>query len=191
MKLTRMLAVATIIYCLSLILCAPASAIPQKKVEYSVFGFSIGGGTFDLSVKDNVVIFRTITPALNLITLTLDETPYFGIVECYTDMEFNLNAWRGTMLTIWEMQFYEQIWFTPDDPCVGTLSGVTIAHLTNINEAFLLAGTGVQQGSRGTGVMEGVEIHGYEVLYPDTITLPAPIGEITTTCFTVEGRAIL
>lgn len=185
MKLTKSLAIVAIVYCFALMLSAPVSAAPQKKVEYSIWGVAIGGGTFDLTMKDNVVIFRTITPGYNLIELTVDGIMYYGVVECYTDTEFNLNVWRGTMLTRWEMQLYEQTWFTPGDPCVGTLRGITIAHITDVNEAFQNEGTGVQQGSHGTGVMEGVKIHGYEILYPCTFQ------GFPTTCFTVEGTAIM
>jgi len=169
---------------------APASAVPEKKVEYSIYGFSVGGGTFDLSIKDNAVIFRTITPATQLVKLTLDETMYFSIVKCYTDFEFNRNVWQGTMLTHWEMQIYEHTWFTPNDPCVGTLRGITTLHLTDINAAMLATGTGMQQGSDGTGVMEGVTIHGYEEIYPTTVTMP-PKGTFTTLGCTVEGTAIM
>ena len=179
-----------VICCLSIILSGPVSAAPQKKVEYSLYGFSIGGGTLDLTEKDNVVLFRTITPANNLIMLTLDGTMYYGIVTCYTDGNFNLNAWHGSMLTHWEMQLYEQTWFTPNDPCVGTLRGITILHLTDMDAAFMGTGAGVQQGSDGTGVMEGVTIHGYEELYPTTVTLP-PVGTFATLGFTIQGTAIM
>ncbi len=188
----KKIAVAVLPFVLFMMLAviAPALAVPEKKVEYSIYGFSIGGGTFDLSMKDNVVIFRTISPATQLIKFTLDKTLYFGVVKCYTDFEFNRNVGYGSMLTHWEMQFYEHIWFTPNDPCVGTLRGITLLHLTDINAAMLATGSGVQQGSDGTGVMEKVTIHGYEEIYPTTITMP-PKGTFTTLGCTIEGFAII
>ena len=58
----------------------------------------------------------------------------------------------------------------------------------NRHTAFLPTGAGVQQGSDGTGVMEGVTIHGYEELYPTTVTLP-PAGTFTTLGYSVQGTA--
>ena len=188
MRLTKILVIVAVLCCLSIVLSGQVSAAPEKNVEYSIYGFSIGGGTGEFIEKDNVFAVRTITPATNLIMITLDGTLYYGIVTCYTDSNFNLNAWHGSMLTHWQMQLYEQTWFTPNDPCIGTLRGITILNLTDMDAAFLPTGAGVQQGSDGTGVMEGVTIHGYEELYPTTVTLP-PAGTFTTLGYSVQGTA--
>ena len=59
-----------------------------------------------------------------------------------------------------------------------------------MDASFMATGTGLQQGSHGTGVMEGVKLHGYEELSPGTVTLPG-WGTFTTLVFTIQGTAIM
>lgn len=165
---------------------------PDNKVVFTATGFCIQPPSSDTRVvgDGSIIIDRTTEDAIMSLKYTINSNLYYVKAFVSANTEFNTETNQGNALYKWTMEFYaKKLSVTVDNPVIGTLEGTTIAKFTDRTPEGIYTGTGLQLGSHGTGIMEGMNTKSEGTYYP--ITLTGPMGPITTQGVSYAGIAII
>jgi hypothetical protein len=167
-------------------------ADPDNKVAFTISGYATKAPISETHVvgDGSILVVRSQEDAIMSLKFTIDSKIYYVKAFVSNNLEFNINTLQGNALYKWTMEFYaKKLSVTVDNPVIGTLEGTTIAKLTARSPEGIVTGTGIQIGSHGTGIMEGMKIKSEGTYYP--LALSGPLGTIVTQGVSYEGIATM
>lgn len=164
----------------------------DNKLEFTISGVATKAPVSETHVvgDGSILIVRSTEDAIMSLKFTIGTNIYYVKAFVSNNIEFNTETMQGNALYKWTMEFFaKKLSVTVDNPVIGTLEGTTIAKLTARSTEGIFTGTGIQVGSHGTGIMEGIKTKSEGIYYP--ITISGPLGPIVTQGVSYEGTAII
>ncbi len=167
-------------------------AEPDNAMTFTIAGFCIQPPVSDTMVVGDgaIMIDRTYQDAIMSLKYTVGSTVYFVKAFVSAKTEFNIETMQGNALYKWTMEFYaKKLSVVIDNPIIGTLEGTTIAKFTDRSPTGIYTGIGIQIGSHGTGIMEGIKTKSEGTYFPQKLT--GPLGDLWTQGVSYVGIAMM
>jgi len=164
---------------------------PNDKVVFTFSGIAIKAPVSETHVvgDGSILIFRSQEDAIMRLVFIMGANIYYVKASVSNNIEYNTKTMQGNGLYKWTMEFHaKKLTVTVDNPVIGTLEGTTIVKLTARTPEGIATGAGMQIGSHGTGIMEGVKTESEGTYYPMTVS--GELGTIVTQGVSYEGTAV-